>query len=123
VLFALEVLLVDWDIFFYTFDYSCINGSFGFIILNEGILLNFIVTEKFNFWNLPFYVILGLLAGLMAVYHSRVFMRTERLVSSKIKSVSLRWFLTSVFLALLIAVFPPLFGEGYESLKILALKD
>jgi CIC family chloride channel protein len=93
------------------------------IILNEGILLNFIVTEKFNFWNLPFYVILGLLAGLMAVYHSRVFMRTERLVSSKIKSVSLRWFLTSVFLALLIAVFPPLFGEGYESLKILAIKD
>lgn len=125
VLFALEVLLVDIGISSFTLlIIAAATGALvSKIILNEGILLNFIVTEKFNFWNLPFYVVLGLFAGLMAVYHSRVFMRTERLVSSKIKSVSIRWFLTSVFLALLIAVFPPLFGEGYESLKILALKD
>jgi CIC family chloride channel protein len=93
------------------------------IVLNEGILLNFILSESFNFWNLPFYVMLGLLSGVIAVYHSRVFTKTERLISLKIQSVGMRWFISSLLLASLIAIFPPLFGEGYESLKILASKD
>jgi CIC family chloride channel protein len=125
VLFALEVLLVDIGISSFTLlIVAAASGALvSKIVLNEGVLLNFIVSERFNFWNLPFYVLLGVFTGIMAVYHSRVFSRTERILSLKINSVSTRWVLASVLLAILIAIFPPLFGEGYESLKILALKD
>jgi CIC family chloride channel protein len=125
VLFALEVLLVDIGISSFTLlIISAASGALiSKIVLNEGVLLNFIVTERFNFWNLPFYILLGLFSGIMAVYHSRVFSRTERILSIKITSNATRWILASILLALLIAIFPPLFGEGYESLKILALKD
>ncbi len=125
VLFALEVLLVDIGISSFTLlIIAAASGALvSKIVLNEGVLLNFIVTEGFNFWNLPFYVLLGLFSGIMAVYHSRVFSRTERILSMKITSVTSRWILASILLAILIAIFPPLFGEGYESLKVLALKD
>jgi CIC family chloride channel protein len=125
VLFALEVLLVDIGISSFTLlIVAAASGALiSKIVLNEGVLLNFIVTERFNFWNLPFYILLGLFSGIMAVYHSRVFSRTERILSIKISSKATRWILASILLALLIAIFPPLFGEGYESLKILALKD
>jgi len=125
VLFALEVLLVDIGISSFTLlIVAAASGALiSKIVLNEGVLLNFIITERFNFWNLPFYILLGLFSGIMAVYHSRVFSRTERILSLKISSKATRWILASILLALLIAVFPPLFGEGYESLKVLALKD
>jgi len=125
VLFALEVLLVDIGISSFTLlIIAAASGALvSKIVLNEGVLLNFIITERFNFWNLPFYVLLGLFSGIMAVYHSRVFSRTERILSMKITSVTSRWILASFLLAILIAIFPPLFGEGYESLKVLALKD
>ena len=125
VLFALEVLLVDIGISSFTLlIVAAASGALiSKIVLNEGVLLNFIISERFNFWNLPFYILLGLFSGIMAVYHSRVFSRTERILSLKISSKATRWILASILLALLIAIFPPLFGEGYESLKILALKD
>ncbi len=122
VLFALEVLLVDIGIGAFTLLIiaSASGALVSKMILDESILLNFVITESFNFWNVPFYVILGILAGFMAVVHSRIFTKIEGVFSNKIKSNFTRWWMASFFLILLIAIFPPLFGEGYESIKTLA---
>lgn len=125
VLFALEVLMVDIGI--NSFTLLIISAATGAlvskIVLNEGILLSFILTESFNYWNLPFYVLLGILSGIIAYYHSRVFSKLEQLFSLKVKSKINRWIISSFLLIILIAIFPPLFGEGYQSIKILALSN
>lgn len=122
VLFAIEVLLVDIGISAFTM--LIIAGATGAlvskIILSEGILLNFSQSEPFNYANVPFFILLGVLSGLMAVFHSRTFFGIENFLSSKIKRAGSRILLSGIILALLIAVFPPLFGEGYQSIKYLA---
>jgi CIC family chloride channel protein len=125
VLFALEVLMVDIGI--NSFTLLIISAATGAlvskIVLNEGILLSFILTESFNYWNLPFYVLMGILSGIIAYYHSRVFSKLGQLFSLKVKSKINRWIISSFLLIILIAIFPPLFGEGYQSIKILALSN
>lgn len=65
--------------------------------------------------NIPFYLILGLFGAACSVYFTRMTLWLE----GKIKSIGrpyLRWGLSALSLGLLIFLFPPLFGEGYEYL-------
>ncbi len=67
----------------------------------------------FSMVNLPFYVILGILSALFSVY----FTRTTLWLEDKIKSINgpfLRWGVSALVLGILIFLFPPLYGEGYE---------
>ena len=67
----------------------------------------------FSLDNIPFYLILALLSALFSVY----FTRTTLWLEDKIKSIRrpfVRWFMAAGCLGLLIFLFPPLFGEGYE---------
>ena len=122
VLFALEVLLVDISISSFTMlILAAATGALvSKVLLNEGILLSFIISEGFNYMNIHFYLLLGILCGIIAVYHARLFSWVESTLSNSIKSIWQRWLLCGLFIAALIAIFPPLFGEGYQSLKILA---
>jgi len=122
VLFAMEVLLVDISISAFTplIIASATGALISIITLNDSILLNFKLTQSFNYWNLPFYILLGVFAGLVAVYHTRTFFKVEHYLSKNIKKPIWRILLSGFFLAGMIAVFPPLFGEGYQSIKLLA---
>ena len=124
VLFALEVLLVDISISAFTplIIASATGALISIITLNDSILLNFKSTQEFNYWNVPFYILLGVFAGLIAVYHARMYTKIEHFLSIHIKSTFWRILLSGFVLAGLIAVFPPLFGEGYQSIKLLAEK-
>lgn len=73
---------------------------------------------QFSMANLPFYVILGVVAGFGALY----FTRTTLWIEDKFacfRNVYLRWIVCAAGLGLLIFLFPPLYGEGYESLSLL----
>lgn len=125
VLFALEVLLVDISISAFTpLIIAAATGALvSKIVLREGILLQFKTAKSFDYNNVPFYILLGILSGLLAVYHTRTFSKVENLVSQHIKRPLNRILLAGLLLAGLIAVFPPLFGEGYQSIMMLAEKD
>lgn len=65
---------------------------------------------------IPFYIILGVLCGLMSFY----FIRMNDWVMkkfSKIKSIAGKWALGGVVIGVLIFLFPPLFAEGYDTLE------
>ena len=67
----------------------------------------------FSMANLPFYVVLGIFCSFFSVY----FTRTTLWLEDKIKSINhvyLRWGISALALGLLIFLFPPLYGEGYE---------
>lgn len=122
VLFAIEVLLVDVSITaFIPIMISAATGAIvSAIALDEDILLSFKQQETFDFHNVPFYALLGICTGFIAVYYSRNFQKTEHFFSRLKVGVYKKALIGSSLLALLIFVFPTLFGEGYESIKTLA---
>jgi CIC family chloride channel protein len=125
VLFAIEVLLVDVSISAFTpIMISAATGALvSAIVLDETILLSFKKQEVFNYHNIPFYVLLGVLTGFMAVYYARNFQRVEHYFSKLKMNAYKKALFGSTLLALLIFVFPTLFGEGYESIRTLSETD
>lgn len=125
VLFAIEVLLVDVSISAFTpIMISAATGALvSAIVLDESILLSFKKQESFDYHNIPFYVILGVLTGLVAIYYSRNFQRVEHYFAKQQINPYKKALIGSSLLALLIFIFPTLFGEGYESIKTLSDAD
>jgi CIC family chloride channel protein len=125
VLFAIEVLLVDVSIAAFTpIMIAAATGALVSVIaLNEEILLSFKRQEDFDYHNIIYYVLLGMFTGFVSVYYSRNFQRVEHFFSRlKLTPYKKALFGASI-LAILIFIFPTLFGEGYESIKTLSEKD
>jgi chloride channel protein, CIC family len=125
VLFAIEVLLVDVGIAAFTpIMIAAATGALvSAIVLDNSVLLNFKQQEAFNYHNVPFYALLGIFTGLIAVYYSRNFQRVEHIFSRIKLTPYKKAFFGACLLAILIFIFPTLFGEGYESIKILSDKN
>ena len=125
VLFALEVLLVDISISAFTpLIISAATGALiSKIVLQDDILLSFSLQMPFNYNNVPQYILLGVFAGLISVYHSRTFSKIEGLFSKRKQKTYLNVIIGGLLLAGLIFAFPSLFGEGYQSIKYLALQQ
>lgn len=70
----------------------------------------------FSMANIPFYIVLGVLCGLFSLYFLRMTLRLEDLLG-KLRGTYLKWIICAVGLGLLIFLFPPLFGEGYDFLR------
>lgn len=125
VLFAIEVLLVDVSISAFTpIMIAAATGALvSVIVLDETILLSFKQQEDFNYHNIPFYAFLGVFTGLISIYYSRNFQRVEHFFSRLKLGPYKKALFGSTLLAILIYVFPTLFGEGYESIRILSESD
>ena len=126
VIFAIEVLLTEAVVvsYFIPLIISSVVGALcSKIILQESALFNFVLKENFDYRNVPFYILLGVLAGFVSLYYARVFKRTEgRLhhwnINPFMKAAAGGFLLMGLYF-----VFSPLFGEGYESIKSVANGD
>jgi CIC family chloride channel protein len=125
VLFAIEVLLVDVSISAFTpIMIAAATGALvSVIVLDETILLSFKQQQTFDFHNIPFYILLGLFTGFISVYYSRNFARVEHFFARLKLSPYKKALFGASILAIIIFVFPTLFGEGYESIKTLSESD
>ena len=121
VLFAIEVVLVEISITaFIPIMISAATGALvSAIVLNEDILLNFKQGEVFDYHNIPYYILLGILSGFVSINYARTFRSIEKWFHKR-KSTYKKALFGATVLAVLIFFFPTLFGEGYESIKILA---
>jgi CIC family chloride channel protein len=122
VLFAIEVVLTDVTITaFIPIMISAATGALvSAILLNEEVLLSFKQQQIFDYHNIPYYIILGVLAGLVSVYHARNFRKVEAYFARLKYSGYQKALYGAIPLAILIFMFPMLFGEGYESIKTLS---
>jgi CIC family chloride channel protein len=122
VLFALEVILIDISISsFIPLLIASVSGALiSTILLKENVLLSFQSLKVFDYHNVPLYVLLGITAGFMAVYYVNMFQYFERFFE-RVRKWKLGWFTGSVILVMLLYFFPSLYGEGYESIKMLGV--
>jgi len=121
VLFAVEVLLVDIAISaFIPLIIAAASGALlSKIVLKEGVLLTFTLQQPFDYTNVPYYVVLGVLCGVVSLYYVTMFARIESIMA-KMESPYVRIGAGGLLLAGLLIFFPSLFGEGYESIKLVA---
>lgn len=122
VLFAIEVVLMDVSItaFIPIMISSATGAIVSAILLKEEILFTFSKQLDFDYHNLPFYILLGIVSGFVSVNYARTFRKIEHhFEKSKLKPIR-KAFYGAFILAVLIFFFPTLFGEGYESIKMLA---
>ena len=68
--------------------------------------------------NIPYYIILGLFCGACSIYFIRTTLKLEDRIG-KMGDPYLKWMMCAVGLGILIFLFPPLYGEGYDSLGVL----
>jgi CIC family chloride channel protein len=88
--------------------------------LNENFLFNFALKENFNYRNVPYYILLGLLAGFVSLYYARVFKATEKSIHQWKMNAYVKASIGGFLLLAIYFVLPPLFGEGYDSVKLVA---
>ena len=121
VLFAIEVLLVDVSVsaFIPLIVSAACGALLSKVILQEDVVLSFSLQQPFNYHNVPFYILLGLFAGLVSVYYARAFTWVGKQLSNITNDWS-RAVVGGLMLFILLIVFPPLFGEGYTTIKALA---
>ncbi|HLP10306.1 MAG TPA: chloride channel protein [Flavobacteriales bacterium] len=122
VLFAFEVILVNASVsaFIPIIIASATGAILSKIFLNEGILLNFKLKEAFNYYNIPFYLLLALLCGFVSVVYAKIFTGTESYFKKLKMNAYGKALLGGILIAGLCLFLPPLFGEGYSSIKDLA---
>jgi CIC family chloride channel protein len=122
VLFAIEVVLTDVSISaFIPIMISAATGALASnILLSQDVLLNFKQEQNFNFHNTPYYILLGIFAGLYSVYFARNFRKIEGFFHKISGRGYKKAIIGTSILAVLIFFFPTLFGEGYESIKSLS---
>ena len=122
VIFAIEVLLAEVSIteFIPLIIASVCGALANKVILHEDFLFTFTLKQDFNYHNVPYYLGLGLLCGAVSLYYARVTIRIEHFFAQRQKNSVSTAFLGGTILAFLCFLFPPLFGEGYESIRLLA---
>ena len=71
----------------------------------------------FSLENLPFYLVLGVFCGGVSLYFTRFTLWLEDRIQKHLRSPWVRWMVCAAGLGLLVYLFPPLFGEGYDSVS------
>ncbi len=69
--------------------------------------------DAFELWQIPLFILLGVCSGLMAWYFTTMNSRVGAWFK-RIDKQYKRWIAGGVILGVLIFIFPPLYGEGYE---------
>ena len=73
---------------------------------------------SFSMPNIPFYILLGIAAGLFSLYFTNGTLWLEDKLA-KFKNDYVKWICCALGLGMLIFLFPPLYGQGYDSLHSL----
>ncbi len=119
IMFAFEVLLTG-VVFsdFVPLVVAAVCGSLvSKVILQEDVLFRFHAREPFNYYNILFYLALGLLTAFYARYFVVVSHKIEYFINRLQLSKIRRAMLGGLILSLLCVLLPPLFGEGYDAIK------
>jgi chloride channel protein, CIC family len=117
-IFALEVLMLDLTMAsIIPLLIATVTGAiFSAIFLGEQVEFYFTLKDAFDYGAIPFYILLGVVTGMVSLYFSWMIGKVE----GKVKKIGNRYkrvLYGGTLLGILIFLFPPLFGEGYYTMR------
>lgn len=124
VIFVIEVIVVDIsiDIFIPLLLAAVSGATISQVLLGEDILFKFNVIDHFVARDVPFYLILGVACGGVALHFTRMQYYLEGKIHD-IKNDYTRLVVSGGMLAVLVGILPGLYGEGYTTIKELISGD
>lgn len=122
VMFAVEVLLAETVVsYFVPLIIAAVVGVLcSRIYFGESSMLNFVLKQDFNYKYVPFYILMGVGAGFLSLYYAKAFRGTDKRLHHWKANPYAKALSGGLMLAGFFLVFAPLYGEGYESVKMLA---
>jgi CIC family chloride channel protein len=120
IVFTLEILMLDLTISSIVplLISSVTAATVAYFLMGNTVLFNFNIVGSFNISNIPWYLLLGVVSGLISLYFSKMTLFLEGNYS-KIKNSYLRLILGGSVVGGLIYLFPPFYGEGYDAIMTL----
>lgn len=118
--FTIEVLMIDLTMAsLVPLLVSCATAvCVSYFISGTSTMFEFNLTSAFCVERVPACALLGILCGLISLYFTRVMNNFEKLFG-KIHGIFGKFAVGSIVLAMLIYLFPPLYGEGYATVETL----
>lgn len=124
IIFAIEVFSLDLTLVsmlpLLIASVSAILTSYFFF--GSDIILPFQLKDKFLISEVPFYIILGVLAAFCSMYFTSVYFKMNELFK-RIGSPKRRLLIGGIGLGVLVYMIPPLYGEGYSVINNLLTEN
>lgn len=117
VTFVMEVLLIDFTMhsIIPLIITSVTATAFAYMFTGSDCLFPFDDYSPFTLSRVPYIIVLGVACGLVSLYFTRGMNWLEGLFK-KMQNSYLKWVVGSLALGVLIFFFPPLYGEGYDTI-------
>ncbi|MCQ2343022.1 MAG: chloride channel protein [Paludibacteraceae bacterium] len=114
--FTLEVLMMDLTMANVApLLISSVTATvISFIYTHQTSMFSLLSIEPFSLRRIPYYLILGIVCGLVSLYFTRGMNRLEGFFKKHIRSIGVKIIVGGSILGVLIFFFPPLYGEGYD---------
>lgn len=124
IVFTLEILLLDLTTASIVplMISSVTAATVAYFLMGNEVLFSFSLKGAFNLSNIPWYIVLGIGSGLVSVYFTRMTLFLEKNFE-KISNDYVRLVAGALVVSVLIYLFPPFFGEGYETIMSLLQGD
>ena len=118
IIFAVEVFSLDLTLLslmpLLLASLSAILTSYFFF--GSDTILPFTLQDSFGIEDFPYYIILGIVAGLVSVYFSKAYFQTQKFYA-RWQSITLRLVIAGGSLGVLLYFIPPLYGEGFDMIN------
>ena len=115
IIFAIEIFSLDLTLAsllpLLIASVSAILTSYFFF--GSEIILPFELQDEFTISEVPFYMLLGILASVCSLYFSKIYFKFTKILA-RISSPFARLIIAGLALGILIYFIPPLYGEGYN---------
>jgi CIC family chloride channel protein len=120
IVFTLEVLLLDLTMSSIVplLISSVTAATVAYFLMGDNVLLSFTITGAFNIRNIPWYLLLGGITGMVSVYFTRLTLFIEARYR-KIRNTYIRLVAGGLVLGILVFLFPAFYGEGYDAIMAL----
>ncbi len=118
VVFAFEVIMLDLTTSsIIPILVAAVAGTLtSYTFLGQSVIYQVQIFGKFQFSDLPFYILLGILTGLLSAYFTKVYMFVGQMFE-KIKHSYNKLIIGGLLLGVIILFFPSLYGDGYEAVN------
>lgn len=119
--FVIEVLMLDLTMtsVLPLLITSVTAATMSYIFTGTEAMFKFSQTETFAIERIPYVIFLGIFCGLVSLYFTRVMNWTEGQFRKIGTTFWRKFMLGGIMLSLLIFLFPPLYGEGYDTITLL----